>query len=103
MKTLTKDLSESGNPIETKFATVGVTVSLSAAGSKMQVALTRGNGEEINLEAAAGTSGEKFINKMNLSTNSLTSTTSGLDATTVKALAGNPVMQDGETEDKYGF
>ena len=100
---LTKDLSESGNPIETKFAAVGVTVSLSAAGSKMQVALTRGNGEEINLEAAAGTSGEKFINKMNLSTNSLTSTMSGLDATTVKALAGNPVMQDGETEDSTAF
>ncbi len=100
---LTKNLSESGNPIETKFAAAGVTVSLTATGSKMQVSLTRGDGEEIKLEAAAGSDGEKFIEKMNLSANSLASTASGLDSTTVKALAGNPAMKDGETEDSTAF
>ena len=102
---LTKDLSESENPVKTKFAAVGANISFTvdSATKKAQISLTRADGAGIILEAGDGTSGKKFIDKMNLTDNQLASTATGLTAKTVKELAGNPVMKDGETEDSTAF
>ena len=102
---LTKDLSESENPVKTKFAAVGADISFTvdSVTKKAQISLTRADGAGIILEAGDGTSGKKFIDKMNLTDNQLASTATGLTAKTVKELAGNPVMKDGETEDSKAF